>query len=816
MTAIGIEVGTSKSCIGYEEARDIKIIPSIIGEQKIPSVVSIKDKKILAGVDANFFKISNYSNTISEIKRLLGKIYSSDDIEFQNYKKFLSYELVEEENKPILIKMKGEIYTPEEIYAYIIKKLIEIGSDNNVFTRKAVITIPACFGIVKRKLIKKAAKFAGIDETKLQILNESYASALAFEMYIKKKTYEYNYEIFLAKNKAKINEDEGTCPVSLINDSNKLTLIFDLGGGCFDLTLLSIVEKNNKLVFEIKASLGDPNFGCLDFDNKLVDYCIKEFCKKTKNNEDLIYKDKRAIERLKYKCEIAKKILSRKDTENAIINVDDFYNNEDICINMTRNLFNDICDDLYKKIINNIDKLLKICKLTTDDINVVLVIGGSTKIIKIIEILIEKFTIKKIISNLDKDKIVICGAVAYACEMKKKTKTIILNDSVPLSIGISTINKNSKSFFKNGNKMKKIIKRNSKLPINVKKEFKSKIGKNKKIYLNFYEGDNKYVKYNQKICELELEIPDSEEGNIISFNVNMEVDINYILKIVVEVPSFGITKDIEIGNLDKKEKLSLKKKLESNEIKFDFAKAKKELLEYSGQIDKFENEDKNNALINCCKCCDDIINEYEKNYLKEDVIENIFIATRDLFLFYLQRLKIKNKKINDNEDIILNIKEKMKSVIRAVGYVEKLLEVFKDIYINDKNIFFEIMINYMELMNNEGVNLLMNSKKTRKYYSKIYFESCFIAIKNIQKDLNLNGVNKELYEKYEIQKKINEFCLELIITRVNENKSINFKSLKDIIDSINNKKYKWLKDTLNLIKELENKYVDLSIDEKNN
>ena len=361
MTAIGIEVGTSKSCIGYEEARDIKIIPSIIGEQKIPSVVSIKDKKILAGVDANFFKISNYSNTISEIKRLLGKIYSSDDKEFQNYKKFLSYELVEEENKPILIKMKGEIYTPEEIYAYIIKKLIEIGSDNNVFTRKAVITIPACFGIVKRKLIKKAAKFAGIDETKLQILNESYASALAFEMYIKKKTYEYNYEIFLAKNKAKINEDEGTCPVSLINDSNKLTLIFDLGGGCFDLTLLSIVEKNNKLVFEIKASLGDPNFGCLDFDNKLVDYCIKEFCKKTKNNEDLIYKDKRAIERLKYKCEIAKKILSRKDTENAIINVDDFYNNEDICINMTRNLFNDICDDLYKKIINNIDELLKIC-----------------------------------------------------------------------------------------------------------------------------------------------------------------------------------------------------------------------------------------------------------------------------------------------------------------------------------------------------------------------------------------------------------------------------------------------------------------------
>ena len=812
MTAIGIEVGTSKSCFGFEKAKDIKIISNALGEKTIPSVVSIKDSKILAGIDANFFRISNFNNTISEIKRLIGKNFFIDDKNFENYKKYLSYDLVEEENKPILIKMKGEIYTPEEIYAYIIKKLIEEGSNYDVFTRKAVITIPTCFGLIKRQLIKKAAKLAGIDESRLQIINESYASALAFEIFINKNSqnsnYEYNYNIFLEKHKTKIIEDSSSVPVSLINNSNKLTIIFDLGGGCFDLTLLSIENKNNELQFEIKESLGDPNFGCVDFDNKLVDYCINEFCKETMIDKNIIYKDKKAIQRLKYKCEIAKKILSRND--NVVINVDEFINNEDLCNHITIKIYDEICSDLYQKIINKIDKLFKICKLSINDINEVLVIGGSTKIPRIIKILNEKFTQKKIISNLDKDKIVICGAVLYACELKKKKKTIILNNYVPLPIGIEVINNDPKSFLKYGNKMNTIIKQNSKLPINAKKQYKSKIGNNKTIYINFYEGVNKYVKYNQKMCELKLEIQKAEAGEIIIFDVNIEVDSNYIVKIIVNVPSFGITRGIEIGKFNKDEQIKLKKKLDSKEIKFDFAKAKSEQIEYSEQIEKFQDEeDKNNALINCCKCCDLLLDEYEKNYLKEDVIENIFLTTRDIFLYYLQRLKLKNKKTNDNDDIILKIKERMKNIIRFLGYVEKLLDIFKDIYISDKNIFYEIMINYMELMNNEGVNLLLKPKKTRLYYSKIYFESCSLVIKDIEKELDLSGINEELRQKYQIQKKINELSIELIKTREQLNQSLNFKSLKNLVNSINNNNYNWLKNTISMINDLENKYESL-------
>lgn len=796
--SIAIEVGTSKACIGIEKARNINLVKNILGEEIIPSVVSIKDKKILAGIDADFSKISNYQNTISEVKRLIGKNFSKDDKSYQNYKKYLSYELIEEENKPILIKIEDSVYNPEEIYAYIIKKLMENGE---LFSKKAVITIPSCFGLIKRKLIQKAAKLAGIEG---QIINESYASALAFEININKNkqefNYDYNYDVFLGENKNKINENFPSSPVSIINNTNKLTIIFDLGGGCFDLTLLSIEQKDNKFNFEIKANLGDPNFGCIDFDNKLVDYCVKEFCNRMKIDEANIYKDKKAIKRLKYRCEIAKKILS--NSENAIINVDDFFNNEHLCSNITRDLFDEICDDLYKKIINKIEKLFKQCKISINDINEVLVIGGATKIPKILKIFIDKFSRQRVIYNLDKDKIVICGAVLYASEMKKKTKNIILKDTIPLSIGISIVNKDLKSFLKHGNKMYKIIKQNSKIPISVKRMFKTIIGENRNINLDFFEGENKYAKYNQKICNYKLEIPsDAEEGSIIFFNVNIEIDKNYNLKIIIEIPSFKITKEIEIENYDKNEKKKILKI--SNEIKYDFAQTKKELFEYKMNIENNQGENKNKILINCCNCCENILNEYENNYIQEDILENIFITTRDLFLFYLQRLKLTNKKENDNYDIILKIKEKMKNMIKSMGYVEALLDIFKDIYTTDKNIYFEIMINYMEIMNNEGVYLLIKSNLSKKYYSKIYFKSCALVIKNIEK-LDYSEINEELKHKFEIQKKINECSLDYINTREIQNKSFNFKSLKYIVNSINNKPYKWLKDTLSIINDLEN------------
>ena len=282
--------------------------------------------------------------------------------------------------------------------------------------------------------------------------------------------------------------------------------------------------------------------------------------------------------------------------------------------------------------------------------------------------------------------------------------------------------------------MDKILLKDSRLPIKAKKHFKTILGKNKKIYFNFYEGESQYVKYNEKLYGLKVEIPGAAERNIIEYDLTFEVDINYILKIKIEIPSLDPI-EIEIGNVDKNEEpKTLQKKLKFNQIDFDFAKTKNELNEYTEKLEKFGDEDKNRALINCCEICNDILKEYEnEKYYREDVIENIFLTTRELFFNYLKRFKIKNKEINDNEDIILKIKEKMKNVIKTVGYLENLLEVFKDICKVDQSIFYEIMINYIELMNNEGVNLLMKKIKVGKIILLSILEVVHLLFQKLKK-----------------------------------------------------------------------------------
>ena len=804
---IGIEIGSTKSSIGYEDALDIKII-SNLGEETVPSIVSINNNEIVAGIDAYNNRSSNINGTITEIKRIIGKNYHKDNLVYQKYKNKLCYELIEEEDKPILIKIKEQKFSPEEIFAYIIKKLIKNGEKKNVFTKKAaVIAVPSCFGIMKRQLIKKAAKLAGINESKLIIINESSAAILAFEIFINKKgkkfDFEYNYDIFSSYYSNKSVKDEECSPVSSINNTNKLTIVFDLGGGCFDLALYSIEEKDNKLKIDMKATVGDPNFGGIDFDNILVDFCITEFCEKTKIEKEIIYKNKKSLQNLKLKCEIAKKILSEK--EDVIINVCDFYNNEDLGIMLTRDQFDELWDDLYKKIIKNLDKLFEITKFSPNDINSLLLIGGSSKIPKIKQILIDRFTEKKLIYNFDNNKIIINGVVLYACEMAKKKKKIILNEIVPCSLGVEIANDKYDSFVKHGDKMFTIIKRNMELSKNVKEQFKILLKKQKVIKINFYEGESKFVKYNQKIGDIEIEIPDAQLGSIINYEINFEVDTNYILKIRVDVPDFKITKEKEIGTIGKEIGNKLKE-LKSKENEFNFEKIKLEINEYSSRIGQLEqnlqDNDKNCYLKNCCKCYDDILKQYT-NYIIDDVIESVYFYTKELFNYYLQRLTITDKNIigeKDIKEIISDKKKRMAIFIGTVAYMPLLLDIFNDLYSIDKNIFFEIYIYYMDLMNNEGNKYFKKNNKTGKDYSKIYFDSCEDIIKQLN-EKSLEGVNKELKEEFDVQKKVNEFFIEYI----NESRIIDNKNLQKIIESLNRKKHKWLKDTLYLIYNSSNK-----------
>ena len=790
MTSFGIDIGTTKSCFGYEEDGIIKIIENSLEEEIIPSIISVKEDKVKVGIDAVNCRTSNYDSTISEFKRIIGVDYSKTNLRFLNYKNHLSYQLTEEENAPVSIKFKNNKYAPEEIYAYIIKKAKESAFNINLSLKKMVMTAPACFGITKRRCMKKAAEAELKKGSRLEIINESSAAAIAYEYNLDNEQKAiYKYDIY--------NNFENLNPVPTLSIQNKLILVFDLGGGCFDLSLISVEKKANKLIFDVKSSLGNPNLGGIDFDNKLVEYCLKEFCNKVNINENIIYQNKKVIQILKMKCEIAKKFLDSKDS--VVINEYNIYENEDLFCKISREDFDRICKDLYKEIEYKLNKILKISKVSPDNINEILLIGGASKIPKVKQIVINKFKNSSIIDNLDKNKIVAYGAVLYSCE---KNKSIILNETIPYSLGISIGNNDPISYINHGDKMYKVIKQYSKIPTTVSTEFKIKKVNDKTLKLYIYEGNNKYVMYNKKIGEIDLNLEKAQIGTEINFNLLFNLDIDNILNIKVEIPSLEINIEKKIG---KSENILKTKSLESNDKISNLSEHKKDLKDYVNNIDKTEETNKGIVLENCCKCCDDILNEYKQNYDKEDAIENIYNIINELFGYYIERLKIKNKKVNDNKEIISKIKEKMEYLIDYFGYLENLLSLFTSIHKFDKNIFFEIVINYIELMNNEGINILKKKNKTKNYCSKIYFENCKNTLSKYidEAEFGSSDIKEELKIMYNFQKKINQFVLESLNSKNKVNNSINLEDLKNQINSIKTNEKKWLMDSLSIIETLE-------------
>lgn len=799
MTSFGIDIGTTKSCFGYEEDGTIKIIENSLEEEIIPSIVSIKEEKIKVGEDAVNYRTTNCNSTISEFKRIIGVDYSKTNLRFLNYKNHLCYQLTEEENAPVSIKFKNNKYAPEEIYAYIVKKAKENAFNSNLSLKRMVMTVPACFGITKRRCIKRAAEAELIKELKkgphLEIINESSAAAIAYEYYNLVNEQKTNYKYDIYNNFGNLN------PVPSLTIQDKLILVFDLGGGFFDLSLISVEKKTNKLILDVKSTLGSPNLGGIDFDNKLVDYCIKEFCNQVSINENIIYQNKKVIQILKMKCEIAKKLLDSKDS--VVINENNIYNNEDLFFKISREDFDRICNDLFKEIEYKLNKILKISNVSPDNVNEILLIGGASKIPKVKQIVKNKFKNSTIIDNLDKNKIVAYGAVLYSCE---KNKSIILNETIPYSLGISIGNNDPISYINHGDKMYKIIKQNSKMPITVSREFRIKNVDNKTFKLYIYEGNNKYIKYNKKIGEIDLNLEKAQIGTEINFNILFSLDIDYILNVKVEIPSLRINIEKKIG---KSEDILKIKSLESNDKISELSEHKKELKDYSSNIDKIEEKNKESVLKNCCECCDDILIKYKQNYEKEDAIEDIYNIINELFGYYIEKLKIKNKKVNDNKEIISKIKEKMKYLIDYFGYLENLLGLFTSIHKFDKNIFFEIVINYIELMNNEGINILKKKNKTKNYCAKIYFENCKNTLSKYinEEELNSLDIKEELKIMYNVQKKINQFVLESFNSKNKENNPINLEDLKNQINSIKTNEKKWLTDTLSLIEALQSNII---------
>ena len=701
---IGIDYGTSNSCVGIYMNSVVQIAPNRIGERTTPSLVSFIDDKIFVGEETLNQKIEG-SNLIYEVKRFIGLDY--EEFIKNDFSKNLNYDIINQDGKPLIkvfFKGKEEFYSPEEISAFIIKKIVSNAEDfiddkeSGVKITKAVLTVPVNFKKKQKDALNAAARLADLEI--IRIINEPTAAALAYG---------------LCKEDLNIESEPPLSEMEIKKE--EYIIVFDLGGGTFDMTLLNLRKKNN-YDFEVIGNKGDPHLGGSDFDNILLDYCIKKLCEYTGLNETDIRKNKNECKRLKIKCEAAKKLLS--EANEAYINLDNLFDKEDICIKITREKFESICKHLFDKIKLIINDLLTEKKKEPKDIDSVILIGGATKMIGIRNILNTIFGESKIKYNINPDETVAYGATLQCAKIEEKDKiNFNLQDIIPYNLGISVKNQN-----KNEDKelMFTIIKKNSKIPYN-SDAFPFTITLNEKtkdINVNIYEGNDKYAENNNRLEVITIK------------NVNKVGPIDYSVQFMVDVDC-KLTVNIIIKSLQK----IFTKKIE-NDITNAFV-------------------DRNRKIIK--------INKNKSITMKsvEFALEKVFYYTKLLFYVYLDRILLNDDKKDNIQEIINNIKKYMENNISIVGYIIYLLDIFQTINnkdINCKNIFCQIFTNFMELMNEEG-NKRMKNLKYSRYFSKLYYEKAFYCYKKYFKECDLTKVDREIKHKLEEQilinkKKLNE------------------------------------------------------------
>ena len=569
--AIGIDLGTTYSCVGVWTNNKAEIIPNESGRRITPSIVSFIDKKEIVGQQAKDLAFKNIKKTIYDSKRLIGRKYGENEVQYD--KNYLTYNIVknnETEGVKIIISESKEEYDPEEISQAILSKMKKMSENyTNEAIKDAVITVPAYFNERQRQATRDAAVAAGLNV--LRIINEPTSAAVAFG---------------LQKN-------------NTLQDKN--VLIFDLGGGTFDVSILNI---SNEGIIIIKAIDGDTHLGGEDFDNKLVQYCIDEFQEEKGIN---VSNNDRAKMRLKIACEKAKHDLSAM--QESEIELDGLAEGEDFVIKIDRAKFNDLCDSLFTKCISCVKKALEKSKLKKEDIDDIVLVGGSTRIPKIQEKVKQFFNREKLIKNISihPDEAVAIGATYLANVLKGniKEESLILLDIVGQSIGIE-----------NNGKFEIILKHNLSIPISRDKEFSTTKDNQTSINFKIYQGENENVKDNVFLKEYSIDNIEKGKAGEMKFKVIFEMDVNSILK--VKAINLKNNKDVQVKFIDKysmkheekmKEMIKKEEERKKNEEKNeDSTKLKNELMRLC-----LEEKNKGN------KNADIVINKIknEKSFNKE-------------------------------------------------------------------------------------------------------------------------------------------------------------------------------------------------------
>ena len=770
---LGIDFGTTYCCVGVWKDGGVVIIPNEIGERTTPSVVIFDSpNEVYVGEETLNHLSKKDSVKIYEIKRLIGKKY----YQIEELTRYFPFVIEQEENGDPVIKItfdNGDTieYTPEDIATLIINKLIQNAESYlNEKVNEVIITVPADFTDIQRNRIKFAAEtIQGIKV--LQIINEPCAAVLSYGFPInllKNVFFPFNQNFSLVMN----NNPKISHPMEEMNnntsDSNnpfkfslqtgfmnlkkdKKVLVFDFGGGTFDLSIIDVTD----FQFETRANKGDQFLGGGDLDNKLMEYCIDDFSKKNQISKDEIENNNKCLQRLKIACEQTKKILSVKFEDR--IYLEDFYQELPINCTITRAKFEELCKEFFEKLIPPINDVLNYAKIKNTDIDEIILVGGSSKIPKIKEILKEKFPGVIINDQISPDEVVAFGATIYCESLRRNTgefwKDFEYLDATQHSYGIEV----------DEGQYEVILPKGSKYPTSFSKYFFNYYNDQETFDIRVFQGENEYANENVLINEFTIiNIPQKPKGEL-CIKITFSIDKSQILNVNAFIAEGNINENVSIirndisllnGNSILDNINSVGNGLNKYEKKF-----KLEIYEYCQNFREMKDDkDKYNIIKNYNKVLNDYLKFLEENGDVES--EKYLFLLGKLFKSYSYFFKtqlIAMVDIMEKINIQKNVENYLGKIVTKNPFrLRYLLGIFNGIRKENSEIYYSSSIYSMELLEKKANEYFNKKQKNFIQNAKSIYEEILIIAKDCIKDnITLNSINIDLKRRY---KEVKEKC----------------------------------------------------------